>query len=97
MDDSPSMSAAASPHTTIDALKRAIVLIGGQAAMGRLLGVSQPSVWYWVNKQKPLPSEHVLTVEEATGISRHDLRPDIYPREDLPAARNGESLEAVRP
>lgn len=77
------------------ALQRAIALVGGQAAMGRLLGVSQPSVWAWQRKGKPLPAEHVLAVEEATGISRHDLRPDIYPREDGRAA--GEQLEGVRP
>lgn len=33
--------------------------------------------------KKPLPPIHVLAVEAATGISRHDLRPDIYPR-DVP-------------
>ncbi len=48
--------------------------------MGRLLGLAQPSIWAWVDKKKPLPAEHVLAVEAATGISRHDLRPDLYPR-----------------
>jgi DNA-binding transcriptional regulator YdaS (Cro superfamily) len=38
-----------------------------------------------VNKGRRLPAEHVLAVEAATGVSRHDLRPDIYPREDAPA------------
>lgn len=28
---------------------------------------------------KRLPAEHVLAVEAATGVSRHLLRPDIYP------------------
>ncbi|MEA3390050.1 MAG: YdaS family helix-turn-helix protein [Pseudomonadota bacterium] len=65
--------------------------------MGRLCGVSQQAVWKWVSRMKPLPPEHVLTVEEATGVSRHDLRPDIYPREDAPLLREGDSLEGVRP
>jgi hypothetical protein len=30
-------------------------------------------------RRKSLPAEHVLAVEAATGISRHELRPDIYP------------------
>ena len=30
-------------------------------------------------------SGHVLKVEERTGVSRHDLRPDIYPRDYPPA------------
>lgn len=66
------------PH---DALVAAVEHVGTQAAMAQLLGISQPSVWKWLNKKRPLPPEHVLTVEAATGISRHDLRPDIYPRE----------------
>ncbi|KNH02633.1 hypothetical protein J121_417 [Qipengyuania citrea LAMA 915] len=32
---------------------------------------------------KRLPAEYVLRVEAATDISRHDLRPDIYPRERM--------------
>ncbi|MFZ3485308.1 transcriptional regulator [Sphingomonas sp. 3-13AW] len=66
--------------------------IGSQAAMARLLGIAQPSVWKWLQAEKPLPAEHVLKVEEATGISRHDLRPDIYPRDrsaDRALVQNG--------
>ena len=43
--------------------------------------VSQPTVWRWVNQSKQLPAQHVLAAEAATGVSRHDLRPDIYPVE----------------
>lgn len=63
------------------ALQRAVTKVGSQSAFARLLGVSQPTVWAWLNEDKPLPAEHVLKVESETGISRHDLRPDIYPRE----------------
>lgn len=39
---------------------------------------------------RPLAPEHVLTVEAATGVSRHDLRPDIYPRDPVaPGAVEG--------
>jgi DNA-binding transcriptional regulator YdaS (Cro superfamily) len=41
--------------------------------------VSATAVWKWLNSSKRLPAEHVLAVEAATGISRHLLRPDIYP------------------
>lgn len=50
--------------------------------MARLCGLTQPAVWKWVHAQKALPAEHVLKVEQATGVSRHDLRPDIYPRDN---------------
>lgn len=63
------------------ALILAIEKIGSQGAMARLLGISQPAVWKWVNGGKQLPAEFVLAVEAAAGISRHALRPDIYPIE----------------
>ena len=48
-------------------------------------GVSQPTVWAWLKQGKMLPAEFVLKTEAETGISRHDLRPDLYPREDAAA------------
>jgi len=46
--------------------------------------VSPTAVWKWVQSGKRLPAEHVLVVEHATGISRHLLRPDIYPADLAP-------------
>ena len=34
-----------------------------------------------MQNSKRVPAEYVLRIEAATGVSRHDLRPDIYPRE----------------
>ena len=67
------------------ALEQAIMRSGSQTALASLLGISQQAVSGWVLKGRRLPAEHVLKVEAATGISRHDLRPDIYPREASPA------------
>jgi len=50
--------------------------------MARLVGVTQQAVWKWVSHGKELPAEHVLKVEANTGISRHLLRPDLYPLEE---------------
>lgn len=55
--------------------------LGSQAALAAVAGVTQQAVSGWQLKNRPLPAEHVLAVEAATGISRHDLRPDIYPRD----------------
>jgi len=68
------------------ALARAVEKVGSQSAFAKLLGVSQPSVWAWLKYDKPLPAEFVLKTETETGISRHELRPDLYPREDEAAA-----------
>jgi DNA-binding transcriptional regulator YdaS (Cro superfamily) len=45
--------------------------------------VSQGMVWQWLNKRRPVAAEKVLAIETATGgeVSRHELRPDIYPRD----------------
>lgn len=63
------------------ALKQAVERSGGQSAFARLHGISQPTVWAWLKHGKSLPAEFVLKTEAETGISRHDLRPDLYPRE----------------
>ena len=70
-------------ESPVDALKRAVASIGGQSKTARLLGLSQTSIWKWVSRGKVLPAEYVLKVEAATGISKHELRPDIYPLEIL--------------
>jgi len=41
-----------------------------------------------ISQWKRVPAERVLLVEAATGISRHDLRPDLYPLPDDPPLRN---------
>lgn len=78
------------------ALHRAIDALGSQTAMARLLSVSQPSVWRWVHKGQALPPEHVLAVEAATGVSKHALRPDIYPRDKSGHAACPSDLEPAR-
>lgn len=54
-------------------------MAGGQSGLARICGVGQPAVWKWLQSGKRLPPVHVLKVEVATGVSRHLLRPDIYP------------------
>ena len=76
MDDSKS---------SIEALGKALAVVGSQAALARLCEVSHTAVWKWISEKRVLPAEQVLKVESATGVSRHDLRPDLYPREEPPA------------
>lgn len=58
------------------ALQSAIKKAGGFSALAKAIGTSRQRIWQW----KIVPAEIVLAVEGATGISRHQLRPDIYPR-----------------
>jgi DNA-binding transcriptional regulator YdaS (Cro superfamily) len=53
-----------------------------QTKFADAIGTSQQLVSYWIRTSKEIPAEFVLETERQTGISRHELRPDIYPRED---------------
>lgn len=68
-------------QTPYEALTLASKLAGSNAALARICGISPTAVWKWVQRSKRVPAEYVLRIEAATGVSRHDLRPDIYPRE----------------
>mgnify|MGYP003389065207 CR=1 FL=1 len=81
--------------------KQAISALGGQTKMAKLKGCTQGAVSKRLNSGKPIWGDDglVLKVEAATGISRHDLRPDIYPREQPPSSgtRPEDTSPAVAP
>jgi len=70
-------------------LQEAIRAAGGIGELARRLGISQPSVSNWDR----IPAERVLSVEQATGIARALLRPDLFgdraagSRDEVDAAR----------
>ena len=62
------------------ALKLACERAGGQKPLADLIGTTQGQIWYWLKRSKRgVPAEFVLLIEHATGVSRHKLRPDLYP------------------
>jgi TorA maturation chaperone TorD len=63
-------------------LDEAIRVVGGVSELARKLGISQPSVSGWTR----VPTERVIAVEEATGVARAVLRPDLYGTAHEPAA-----------
>jgi len=71
------------------ALAAAAKAVGGQAELARKLTdalskpVSQQWVWNAINILKEVPAEWCLPIDNITDgkITRHDLRPDLYPRE----------------
>lgn len=63
-------------------LSKAVSVAGGQLALAKKIGTSQPRVWNWLHRDDRIPAEFVLPIERATGVSRHELRPDLYPLED---------------
>lgn len=64
------------------ALTEALALVDdNQSELARICGCTQGAIWQMLNKPRPqLSIPYVLKVEQALGIPRHRLRPDIYPR-----------------
>lgn len=71
------------------ALKAAIRQCGGQAGLARILSaalglkISQQRIWNAAHRDRSIPAEWCLAIEQATAgqVSRHALRPDLYPEE----------------
>jgi TorA maturation chaperone TorD len=61
-------------------LTHAIDVAGGVAQLARKIGIAQPSVSNWSR----VPAQRVITVETATGVSRAELRPDLYDESAMP-------------
>ncbi|VVT07232.1 transcriptional regulator [Erythrobacter sp. EC-HK427] len=72
------MSKALTRH---EALEACVDAAGTISQLGRDLGIPQSTMSRIVNSSKQLPAEYVLQAERLYGVSRHDLRPDIYPRQ----------------
>jgi DNA-binding transcriptional regulator YdaS (Cro superfamily) len=66
---------------TRKAIEQAIQSAGSQDKLALEIGVTQQAIAWWLRHGR-LPAERVLEVERVTGVSRHDLRPDIYPRDE---------------
>lgn len=56
-------------------IAKAIAASGSAVRLASGLGITSQAVGQW----KKVPAERVLDVERITGVSRHELRPDLYP------------------
>lgn len=63
-----------------EAFDLAVTRIGGQSALARVCGCTPANINQLLQAKSSLPAEYVLRVELASGVARHDLRPDVYPR-----------------
>lgn len=57
-------------------LEKAKAVIGGNTALAQALGGLTPQA---VSQWRRIPAERTIDVERITGVSRHELRPDLYP------------------
>jgi len=69
----------------IGALRQAIRHhLKSQVAVARAVGVSPQAVSEILRRGKRVPAEWCLAIETATAgaVTRHDLRPDLYPNKE---------------
>jgi len=66
------------------ALERAIAKVGGVVELARLIKSTPQVVVNW--RKRGIPAKRVLDIERATEgkVTRHQLRPDLYPIERAP-------------
>lgn len=64
----------------MSALDKAIRIAGNASKLAERLGISSMAVSHWKNRYKGvIPSDHVLPIFNMTGVTPHELRPDLYP------------------
>lgn len=68
----------------MSSIEQAVEAAGGSQALAEKLGIKRQAVEKWI-KHERVPAERVLAIEVATGISRYELRPDLYPRDTAAA------------
>lgn len=53
---------------------------GGAAALARHLGITSQAISQWSR----IPSDRVIPIERLLGgrLTRHDMRPDLYPQDE---------------
>jgi DNA-binding transcriptional regulator YdaS (Cro superfamily) len=59
------------------AMARACSSVGGQATLARAIGRPEQTVSDWTSGNSLVDPELVVEIERITGVSRHELRPDL--------------------
>ena len=59
-------------------LERVVVAVGSRKAIAREIKVSYQAVCKW----RRVPERHCKKLERLTGISKHEMRPDIWGPEE---------------
>ena len=68
---------------SIDALRRAVKIVGGILPLSRETGISRQLIYRFLQKSTyGVSARYVLIIEEATDglVTRDELRMDIYPK-----------------
>ncbi|EIX9677808.1 helix-turn-helix domain-containing protein [Klebsiella pneumoniae] len=74
----------------MNALERAIHIAGDATKLAEKLDVSSMTVSHWKKRHGGVvPQKRVFPIFNATGVTPHELRPDLYPNpnDGLPSQR----------
>ncbi|MGX7886459.1 YdaS family helix-turn-helix protein [Enterobacter hormaechei] len=64
----------------MNGLTKAIKSAGTATNLATMLGIKPMSISRWKNRyQGVVPADRVLQIYAVTGITPHELRPDLYP------------------
>lgn len=67
----------------MNALEKAVKAAGTAEKLGEMLGISKQAVSQWKTKGNGIiPSDRVIPIFHATGVTPHEQRPDLYPTPD---------------
>jgi DNA-binding transcriptional regulator YdaS (Cro superfamily) len=72
------------PKGLLEPVAAAARCVGGVTRLAEILGIKRPALYQWTR----VPAERVASIEEATEgkVTRHQLRPDLYPADREHAA-----------
>ncbi|WP_373565917.1 transcriptional regulator [Microbulbifer okhotskensis] len=64
----------------LEALKRAVAIVGTKSGLAKSIGVKPPVITQWFKSKRPIPAGQCRPIEAATNgaVTRYELRPDIY-------------------
>lgn len=64
----------------MEAIKRAVEIMGAQNRLADAVGVSKAFVNQWMKGDRPVPAERCRAIESATNgaVTRYELRPDVF-------------------
>lgn len=78
-------------HLMNQITRNAIQLAGGAGVVSRACKLTRQAVAKW----DEVPPKHVLTIERLSGITRYELRPDIYGAKPGPLGRRPASRSSA--
>lgn len=65
--------------TPLEALQKAVEIAGGRKQLATAIGCKNVThIGVMLNRDKCASATYVLKISKATGVSKHELRPDLY-------------------